>query len=120
MRLGVIADVHANLPALRRALSALREAGAERIVCLGDLVGYGAEPDACVEEVLAAGATCVAGNHDLIAIEGACVAPAPLAAGTVAALAALPLRAVLPGGVVAAHGSLTDPCAYVEDVRSAA
>jgi diadenosine tetraphosphatase ApaH/serine/threonine PP2A family protein phosphatase len=39
-----------------------------------------------------------------------------LSPATAAALAALPRRADLPGGIVAAHGSPDDPCAYVEDV----
>ena len=38
--------------------------GANTLVCLGDLVGYGADPVACVELVGARAAAVVAGNHE--------------------------------------------------------
>ncbi|HEX2863799.1 MAG TPA: metallophosphoesterase family protein [Deinococcales bacterium] len=44
MRLGFISDVHANIHALRAAWSALMERDVDRVICLGDLVGYGATP----------------------------------------------------------------------------
>ena len=65
---GVVADIHGNREALEAALAALDERGAERIVCLGDVVGYNADPDECVELVRRRCAATIAGNHDLIAI----------------------------------------------------
>lgn len=65
MRYGVAGDVHGNIHALRAVLEALRAAGAERIVCPGDVVGYGPRPDECVEALVEAEALVVAGNHDL-------------------------------------------------------
>ncbi len=38
--------------------------GANTLLCLGDLVGYGADPVACVELVGARAAAVVAGNHE--------------------------------------------------------
>lgn len=35
-----------------------------RLLCLGDIVGYGAEPAACIERVRESAASVVAGNHD--------------------------------------------------------
>jgi predicted phosphodiesterase len=46
---GVIADIHGNREALSAALALLGNLGAQRIVCLGDFVGYSADPDECVE-----------------------------------------------------------------------
>ena len=43
-RVGVIADVHANLPALIAALSELERIGVDAIYAGGDLVGYGPHP----------------------------------------------------------------------------
>lgn len=66
MRLAVIADVHANLPALEAVLEDVaRSAGGAPLLCLGDLVGYNAEPLACLRALQAAGALVVAGNHDV-------------------------------------------------------
>ena len=49
MKSGIISDVHSNLEALTAVLSRLDESGIDRIVCLGDIVGYGADPVECLE-----------------------------------------------------------------------
>ena len=67
MRLAIFADIHANREAFSACLDAARTQGAERIVCLGDVVGYGADPEWAVDTVMAlveAGAIIVRGNHD--------------------------------------------------------
>jgi diadenosine tetraphosphatase ApaH/serine/threonine PP2A family protein phosphatase len=48
----LISDLHANQPALETALSDARERGAERFVCLGDVIGYGARPRECLDWVM--------------------------------------------------------------------
>ncbi|MBK7643838.1 MAG: metallophosphoesterase family protein [Planctomycetes bacterium] len=48
----LISDLHANLPALETALADARVRGAERFVCLGDVIGYGARPRECLEWVM--------------------------------------------------------------------
>ena len=65
-RYGLIADIHGNREALAAALAALDERGAERIVCLGDIVGYNADPDECVALVRKRCSVSIAGNHELI------------------------------------------------------
>ncbi len=64
MRLAIISDIHANLEALTAVLEDIRQQQADRIVCLGDIVGYGADPAACVGLVREHAAFCVLGNHD--------------------------------------------------------
>ncbi len=64
MRLAVLADIHGNLEALEAVLIAAAEAGASRILSLGDVVGYGADPLGCVYRLQEAGAVSVLGNHD--------------------------------------------------------
>ncbi len=67
MRLAILADVHGNLEAFRACLDHARGRGAERLVLLGDLVGYGADPGAVVDLAMAevaAGALALLGNHD--------------------------------------------------------
>ena len=53
MRLAIFADIHANRQAFTACLEAARAKGAERIVCLGDIVGYGADPEWAVDTVMA-------------------------------------------------------------------
>ena len=52
MRLAIFADIHANRQAFSACLDAARARGAERIVCLGDVVGYGADPEWAVDTVM--------------------------------------------------------------------
>jgi putative phosphoesterase len=66
-RIGVIADVHADLDRLCAALALLEERGAQAIVCLGDLVEKGMDGDAVVRLLRARQIPCVRGNHDLTA-----------------------------------------------------
>ncbi len=68
MRIAVLSDIHANLPALDAVLADAGQVGA--IWQLGDIVGYGPEPDAVVERLREAGATGVRGNHDAAACGG--------------------------------------------------
>ena len=51
MIIGVIADVHGNLEALDAVLAALETENIDRMVCLGDLVGYGPDPEACIDRI---------------------------------------------------------------------
>ena len=69
MRIGLLSDVHANLFALRSAISRLRAEGVDAWVCAGDLVGYGPHPNECVETIAELGATCVVGNHELMMLD---------------------------------------------------
>jgi diadenosine tetraphosphatase ApaH/serine/threonine PP2A family protein phosphatase len=67
VRLAIFADIHANQQAFSACLDAAQARGAERIVLLGDYVGYGADPEWSVETVralVADGAVAVMGNHD--------------------------------------------------------
>ncbi len=67
MLLAVFADIHANRQAFSACLDFARARGAERMICLGDYVGYGADPEWTVEVVMGlvdGGALAVRGNHD--------------------------------------------------------
>lgn len=68
MKYAVIADVHANVEALRAVLDDIARERADRIVCLGDFVGYNASPNECVELSRSRGVRAIAGNHDRAAI----------------------------------------------------
>ncbi|MGQ9678110.1 MAG: metallophosphoesterase family protein [bacterium] len=62
--LGVISDIHGNLEALSVVLKLFQERGVQRILCAGDIVGYGPDPARCVETIQKIGAKAVAGNHE--------------------------------------------------------
>ncbi len=67
MRYFVISDIHANLEALDTVLEQSRQTEFDRMLVLGDLVGYGADPNAVVERVRALDAFAVIrGNHDKV------------------------------------------------------
>jgi diadenosine tetraphosphatase ApaH/serine/threonine PP2A family protein phosphatase len=65
--LAVFTDIHANRQAFGACLDFARVRGAERMIFLGDFVGYGADPEWTVETVMdlvERGAIAVRGNHD--------------------------------------------------------
>ena len=64
MRIAILSDVHANLEALAAVEAAVGALRVDRVVCLGDVVGYGASPAACCERVRALAAVTLLGNHD--------------------------------------------------------
>ena len=67
MLLALFSDIHANRQAFSACLEAARARGAQRLIFLGDFVGYGGDPEWTVEtaiRLIADGAVAVRGNHD--------------------------------------------------------
>ncbi|MDY6771351.1 MAG: metallophosphoesterase family protein [Candidatus Nanohaloarchaea archaeon] len=64
MRLGIISDIHANLPALEQVLDRLDEEDLDGLLCAGDIVGYYVWPNEVVEAVRERDVDAVLGNHD--------------------------------------------------------
>ncbi|SNR24015.1 metallophosphoesterase family protein [Halorubrum vacuolatum] len=62
MQIGLISDIHANLPALEAVLTDMPPV--DRIVCAGDVVGYNPWPAECVSRVREVADATVQGNHD--------------------------------------------------------
>ena len=60
----IISDVHANAIALSAVLEDARRCGAKKLLCLGDVVGYGPEPESTVSTIRARATFTLAGNHD--------------------------------------------------------
>jgi len=63
LRYLILSDLHGNLEALHAVLES-SAAEYDRVLCLGDLVGYGADPNAVTDWVRANSAVVVRGNHD--------------------------------------------------------
>lgn len=64
MRYAILGDIHSNLHALDRVLEEVDALGIDRILQVGDVVGYGADPGACIERMRERDALVVKGNHD--------------------------------------------------------
>lgn len=64
MKIGLLADAHGNPVGLGLCLKALAVAGAERLVFLGDALGYFPDGPRVLDMLVAAGALCLMGNHE--------------------------------------------------------
>lgn len=119
MRLAIVSDIHANLEALRATQASVSTEGVDRILCLGDIVGYHAEPGECIALLRRFDPICVAGNHDravagCITTNGFSATAARavawtrerLSADAIEFLAGLPRQACIQNRVIAVHGAL--------------
>lgn len=136
MRIGLLADLHANDAALRAVLDHLAADGVRELVCLGDLVGYHARMHETIALVRERQIPSVAGNHDLMAIGrlpiGGCGRIArqamawtrdELTAEEWAYLETLPAKIRLGHGIVCMHARPGNPVTRLitpEDFRAAA
>ena len=67
---GLISDIHGNMAALEAVIADMESQGAKRIICLGDVVGYGPHPAECLDLVQRCGAVLM-GNHEEALLFGA-------------------------------------------------
>ncbi len=130
MRIAIISDIHANTPALEAVLADIGQLGVDRIVHLGDLVGYNGFPRETLALVRAHGIPGVHGNHDLMAIGRLGLDRCgPLARKAMAwtrgvlepedvdFLASLPAEQPLAGGVIGLHSALRDPLVRLQSSK---
>lgn len=68
-RIGVIADIHADLGAVEAALAQLDAEGIELVVCCGDVVDGGDQPEKVIALLRERAIPTVAGNHDRWGLE---------------------------------------------------
>lgn len=68
MRHGILSDIHSNYDALTAVIGELDGLKIDRLVCLGDIVGYGPSPNECCDLLQERGCLAIAGNHDEAAI----------------------------------------------------
>src|ERR1700685_1272573 len=119
MRLALISDIHANFEALEATFYDIAERSIDRIVCLGDIVGYNSDAAACIALIRGADCVCVAGNHDLAvcgrlttrkfssaAARAVAWTRQQLSADDLDFLESLPPKANIGNRVIAVHGAL--------------
>jgi diadenosine tetraphosphatase ApaH/serine/threonine PP2A family protein phosphatase len=134
MRVGLLSDIHANLPALQAVLSELDAmVHVDALWVTGDTVGYGADPSDVIALLRDRGAMLVQGNHDRAVATGegldwfhdqAAVAARLhtkwLSAEERDFLGGLPLTPTI-GRFTLCHGSIRDPLwEYVTSASAAA
>lgn len=125
MRFLVLSDIHANLTALEAALAAA-EGRWERVVCLGDVVGYGPDPNEAIDRVRALQAVIIRGNHDKaacgladaedfnrVARKAATWTREQLSAENILYLLSLPSGPLQADGLSLVHGAFHDEDEYV-------
>ncbi|HVY55868.1 MAG TPA: metallophosphoesterase family protein [Thermodesulfobacteriota bacterium] len=125
MRYAIISDIHANLEALLAVLDEIDKCGADCVICLGDIVGYGASPNECVEVIKERQILSLTGNHD----KAACGLTEPIDFNPLARRAVLWTREALTpgnreflrslpeegtaGDFMIVHGAPSDPDRYI-------
>lgn len=62
MKIAVMSDIHSNLEALQAILNQMEKV--DKIICVGDFVGYGAKPNEVIELAKHLKMVSVLGNHD--------------------------------------------------------
>jgi putative phosphoesterase len=70
LRIGVISDIHANLPALRAVLVDLDVSRPDEVWCAGDIVGYNPWPNEVVEILRSRRVRGIRGNHERAVLSG--------------------------------------------------
>ncbi len=68
MRIAVISDIHGNLEALTRVLDDIQSRHVDRIVSLGDNIGYGADSEQVIQLLISNDIPSVLGNHEAAAL----------------------------------------------------
>ena len=70
MKIAVISDIHGNIYALMKTLEDIDEQKVDKVICLGDLVGYGPHPNEVVALIKRREIPCIKGNYDASVVDG--------------------------------------------------
>jgi predicted phosphodiesterase len=127
VKLALVSDLHANLEALDAVLADIdRSSPLARLLCAGDIVGYGPDPEACIARLQEREALCVMGNHEEMVlgrrdfsrcvyagIVAAVWTRSRLSASARAFIERLPPWLEATSGVIVCHGDLESADTYV-------
>ena len=70
--IGFISDIHGNFPALQAVIEAIDKVGCDKVICLGDIVGYYCMPNECIDLLRNRNVFSLLGNHDYYMITNTC------------------------------------------------
>jgi len=126
MRSVILSDIHGNLVALRAVLDTVEGLNVQRVLCLGDIVGYNPWPNECVQIIRERSIACVMGNHDRVAAgleapvnfnnsarEAILWTRRVLTQENRNYLAKIPDRRAVGSSVILVHGAPRDPDEYI-------
>jgi predicted phosphodiesterase len=68
MKYALISDIHGNLEALEAVLEDIAQEKPDKIMCLGDVIGYGSDPNTCLDLVNKYCDIILIGNHEYTAL----------------------------------------------------
>ena len=125
MRYLILSDIHANWEAFQAVLDSA-SGDYDRLICLGDIVGYGANPNEVTEALRALDAVVIRGNHDRasvglddlewfnpVARKAAEWTRTQLTPGNLAYIASLPKGPLAVDSFTVMHGSPLDEDEYM-------
>ncbi|MBT5400563.1 metallophosphoesterase family protein [bacterium] len=64
MKIALISDIHANSFYLKSVIDSIKNQQIDRVICLGDLVGYYENPNEVINLCIKNNIECILGNHD--------------------------------------------------------
>ena len=64
MKIAVFSDIHSNLPALQAVLQDIENHQPDKMICLGDLVGYAPFPNEVISIIRSLNIPVIMGNYD--------------------------------------------------------
>lgn len=68
MKYLIISDIHSNFEALKCVIEEIEKTRYDRIISLGDIIGYGPDPSECIKIVKEENVLSIAGNHERMLI----------------------------------------------------
>ena len=66
MRYLILSDIHSSLEALEACIQRAKRPGFDRVLCCGDIVGYGPDPKEVMDRLDELNAVSIRGNHDRV------------------------------------------------------
>lgn len=64
MKIGIISDIHSNLESLEASLIYFEKEKIDKLIIIGDVIGYGPDPNDCIELVKKNADIILKGNHE--------------------------------------------------------
>jgi len=65
MKYAIISDIHSNYKALHNVFADIKKREVDKIISLGDQIGYGLFPDAVINELQKQKVESIMGNHEM-------------------------------------------------------
>ncbi len=69
MRIAMISDIHSNFEAFGRCMEDIEQSGVDRVVNLGDAIGYGPQPEEVLDLLEKKCIPNILGNHELAVLD---------------------------------------------------